>query len=384
MHIAKGKLLYIVIICLVLAVLVLLLSGRTGTEKVPYVIVDCDLGYMNDDALALSMLLKAEEQGKIKLLGVTLEGGNNFISSEFENYGFAVTPQEKNASVFLEAAGRQDIPVIKGTDYPVGYSSENIGELVDFYDHLTYLEDCDTYGAIHFFNDLSSGELTDSDDACDFLISSAKEHKDNIVIFALGPTMNIARAVVKEPSFASDVSAIYYMGGAFGGEYSAVDAESNPVMAVGGANVSPYSEYNACYDAAAFQTCLTAGFPLQYISPGETTADIDQAFVTAQLKDKESDDKIAAMWLDFYENNVQEYPYWDPVAAAAYLKPELISAKHGFVTVNSDRSDEQYALTSFVTEEEYKSLPSDEKDFWGEAYVITDFKDFWTVVLDLL
>ena len=380
----KSIIILAVVLCLAFAAIAFMLPDILTAGKVPYVIVDCDLGYMNDDALALSMLLKAEEEGKIKLLGITLEGGNNFISAEYENYGALVSSQELNAANLLEAAGRQDIPVIKGTDYPMGFGKDNIDSLAGFYEDLSYLEDCDTYGAIHFFTSLSSGELTDSYSACDFLIQSVKEHKDNLVIIALGPVMNIARAVEKEPSFASGVSAIYYMGGAFGDDYPAADAEGAAVTAIGGANVSPYCEYNACYDASAFQTCLTAGFPLQYISPGETTADIDQAYVAAQLEKADKDDKIAALWLDFYENNMQEYPYWDPIVSASFLKPASVSLKHGFVSVNNDRNDEYYAMTSFVPEEKYVLMSDVEKTLWGEAYIITGFSDFWDFVLELL
>ena len=76
-------------------------------EKVPKVILDCDMSYLYDDAMCMYILAQADTLGLIELLGVTVTGGNQFVS-----YG------TNSALVQLEQIGRADIPVYMGTDIP--------------------------------------------------------------------------------------------------------------------------------------------------------------------------------------------------------------------------------------------------------------------------
>ena len=358
-------------------------SGESP-KTIPKVILDCDMGMMNDDMLALSMLLKAEKAGKIELLGITLEGGNNFISADYENYGETQRNQKECAAAFLTRMSREDIPVFTGTDYPMGYNADNIGELSAFYESLRYLQDSDTYGAVHFFQALSNGALTDSDDARDFLISSANRYPGEIVIFAIGPTMNLARAVLRDASFAGNIAAVYYMGGAFGAPYDALDSRSIPVKAIGGANITPYAEYNVCYDALSFEICITAGFPVQIISPGEISEGIDFETVNRLKSANICHDPVAEFWLESYQTYIQEYPYWDPIAVAAFLRPENMQSKERYVRVYTDRTDECYAMTVALNKDEYSLIPTTEKRHFGKAFVISDYTGFWDYAIELL
>jgi inosine-uridine nucleoside N-ribohydrolase len=54
-----------------------------------------------------------------------------------------------------------------------------------------------------------------SDDAVDFLVRTANKHPGEVTIVAIGPLTNIARAILKDPTFPSKVARIVYMGGAF-------------------------------------------------------------------------------------------------------------------------------------------------------------------------
>lgn len=350
----------------------------------PKVILDCDMGTMNDDMLALSLLLKAEEAGQIDLLGITLEGGNTFISADYENYGALQIGQQSCTTDFLACVNREEIPCFGGTDYPAGYDAGNLESLAAFYDALTYLQDSDSYGAVHFYQTPVNGALQDSNDARDFLISSANRYPGQIVIIAIGPTMNLARAVETDASFAEKIAAIYYMGGAFGESYDAFDAQSAPVTAIGGANITPFAEYNACYDACSFEICLTAGFPVQIISPGEVNVGIDREIVNRLDAANASHDQFADLWLESYCSYIQDYPYWDPLAVAAFLEPENMQAEEYYVSVNTDRNDERYAMTSAIDEDAYALLSDAEKSQYGKAFVISGYDGFWDYAIDLL
>lgn len=372
---------------LIVLILILLCFGRAALGETsgacPKVILDCDMGTMNDDMLALSLLLKAEEAGQIDLLGITLEGGNNFISADYENFGALQIDQQSCTADFLACVNREEIPCFGGTDYPIGYEADNLESLAAFYDDLTYLQDGDTYGAVHYFQDFI-GALQDSNDARDFLISSADRYPGQIVIIAIGPTMNLARAVEEDDSFAEKIAAIYYMGGAFGEPYDAFDGQSAPVMAIGGAGITPYAEYNACYDAASFEICLTAGFPVQIILPGEVNVEIDQEIVDQLDAANTGNDLYADLWLESYSSYIQDYPYWDPIAVAAFLEPENMQAEEYYVSVNTDRNDERYAMTSAIDEDGYAHLSDAEKSQYGKAFVISEYDDFWDYAIELL
>ena len=130
------------IIVLFTAILFILLLTGCSNEKnstSDLVILDCDMGVMNDDTLALSMLLQGESHGNFKVIGITLEGGNFFVDASFETDGVLQTSEWNNTNQFLESVGRTDIPVYKGTDYPTGYTRESISDLVSYYENADYL-----------------------------------------------------------------------------------------------------------------------------------------------------------------------------------------------------------------------------------------------------
>lgn len=81
-------------------------EGRTGS--IPKVILDTDIAYLNDDAIAMFMLAQADKAGMLEFLGVTTVGGNVFV------------PEATTAALRqLELIGREDIPVYQGTDEPL-------------------------------------------------------------------------------------------------------------------------------------------------------------------------------------------------------------------------------------------------------------------------
>ena len=360
------------------------LTGAEKTSTQERVILDCDMGVMNDDTLALSMLLQGESHGGFEVIGITLEGGNFFIDASFETDGVLQTGEWNNTNQFLESVGRTDLPIYKGTDYPAGFNEGSISDLAVYYENIDYLPFNDNYGAIHAFENTVSGELCNSDAASDFMIQAVREYPGEVTIIAIGPTMNIARAVEKDPAFAENVKAIYYMGGALGDGYEAETITGKKVYAVEGANVTPYAEYNALYDPNALFECITAGFPKQYIVPAELSIECD-ASVAAGLKAAEGNNAIADRWCKEYDDSLPEYPYWDPLTAFAYLYPEcIVNAEERYVTVNTDRNDDRFGETTAICADEYKALSESEKSMYGRAVVINEMDHFWDKTIELL
>ena len=367
-------------------IFIMLLAGCSDkkTSTPDRVILDCDMGVMNDDTLALSMLLQGESHGNFEVIGITLEGGNFFIDASFETDGVLQTSEWNNTNQFLESVGRTDIPVYKGTDYPAGFTRESISDLASYYENADYLPFNDGYGAIHAFENTIDGTLCDSDAASDFMVKSVREYPGNVVIIAIGPTMNIAKAIEKDPSFAENVKAIYYMGGALGDCYEAETTTGKKVFAVEGANVTPYAEYNVLYDPNALYQCLTAGFPKQYIAPAELSIEYDDS-VVARLKAAEGDNAIADRWCKEYNDTIPGYPFWDPLTAFAYLYPErIVHTEERYITVNTDRNDDRFGETTAICADEYKALSESEKSMYGKAMVINEVEYFWDKTIELL
>lgn len=373
-----------------IAVFVLLLTAafcahRASRSSSPVkVILDCDMGYMNDDVLSLSMLLEAESRGLAEILGITLEGGNNFIDAPYENYGETQFGSSKYTGDFLELIGRTDIPCLRGTDFPGDVDRDRLQELDDFYKGLEYGRFNDGYGAIHFFTSVDPDLLCDGNDAADFLIRSVRENPDEVVIFAIGPTMNIAKAVKQDPDFAPHVKAIYYMGGALGDTLMMENSRGEMTEGIDGANVTPYAEYNVLYDPAAFGTCITAHFPLQYIVPASCNISIDRSVADNFIAHSDGTG-ISGLWAEYYKEYIQDYPYWDPLTVYAFLRPDAISASSvQYVTVNTDRLSECCGQTDGYSTEEYEQLSPERRSLCGRAEVIFEMEGFWDYTIDLL
>ena len=279
---------------------------------------------------------------------------------------------------------REDLPVFPGTDFPKGTDESSLGELSAFYEGLRYLTDSDSYGAVHFYENLSSGALNDENSARDFLLASANKYPGRVTVIAIGPVMNIARAVEADPAFAKKIASVWYMSGAFSAPYASAYADGEPVQAVGGANITPFAEYNACYDASSLKTCLTAGFPVQVLMPGEISAALDEETVARLESENAGRDGLAGAWLERYAVSLPDYPYWDPVTAMAFLQSENLTKEECYVTVCTDRNDPHYAMTSSVTPAEYALLSEEEQAGYGKAFVGREYRDFWAPAVRLL
>ena len=348
------------------------------------VILDCDMGYMNDDALSLSMLLQAEKRGLVEVLGITLEGGNNFIDAPYENYGETQFGSAKHTEDFLAALDRTDIPFYRGTDLPSGIKREGMRALGDFYNSLTYCKFDADYGALHSFDSVDVKQLCDCGDAADFLLRSVRENPDEVVLFVIGPSMNVAKAVQQDADFAPHVKAVYFMGGALGDTCRMENSRSEMVEGIDGANTTPYAEYNVFYDPVAFATCLAAPFPRRVILPGSCNIPIDRSVADSFIA-RSDGNKISQLWAEHWKDTLQDYPFWDPMTVYSFLCPEAVTRSAvQYVTVNTDRNSEFFGQTEGYDSEEYEKLSPEEQARCGLAEVIFETEGFWDYTIDLL
>ena len=302
---------------------------------VPKVILDCDMTYLYDDAMCMCILVQADSLGLIDLLGVTITGGNQFVS-----YG------TNSALVQLERIGRSDIPVYMGTDIPINgvRDLEAQAEIIGRIDRYGSMHHFDEYVEPERYHDLGSYyerkwgySETDPQDlnSVDFMIEQAAKYPGEVTIISVGAATNIAMACEKDASFAANTAGIIYMGTIIEGE----------------GTYTPYADFNVFYDAEAFDICLKSAFPSQTVIPHDAamTAVLNKAVF--DLMDAKNDTLISSLWLDnWYSHYRRDTNYksscQDAIAAVVLLNPNVIQDERMLsLEINTDADSPEYGRT---------------------------------------
>ncbi len=288
------------------------------TDSATMVIVDADLTYMNDDAYALLELLQADKMGYLKLLGVCAAGGNALAA-----------PTAYDECAMLQHFHRTDIPVVMGADVPLKgfinmdslYSDLETKPYRGAYAYLSdYTDDFDKVKGVlstteGFYEAPKNRPIEES--AWDFMIRQVKEHPGQVTIVALGGTTNVAKAILKDSTFAKKAAGIVYMGGTF----------DVPGRAL------PHLEFNWWYDPYATNICLNAGWKRQLVVPRDAAMSCRKGRDVYELyKQYDSTDishAIVEHLAPIYENNMVEIPpfSWDQITVAAWLCPDLVERR---------------------------------------------------------
>ncbi|WP_171179389.1 nucleoside hydrolase [Ruegeria sp. HKCCD8929] len=148
-------------------------------------IIDTDPGI--DDAMAIAYAAAAPE---IDLIGLTTIFGNTHVHQS-----------SRNARYLLHRLGL-DLPVAEGAHLPYGADTYQPSDFVHGPEGFGDLTDIPQIGANH---DLSAAE---------YLAETARQHKGELVVCAIGPLTNIADAMRLDPEFAGNLKRLVIMGGA--------------------------------------------------------------------------------------------------------------------------------------------------------------------------
>lgn len=173
------------------------------------VIVDTDLGFASDDAMALLILLQSET---VDLLGVTVVTGNDWLEQEVAN-----------ALRLLEIAGRSDVPVFAGSEIPLLNTQEEtnrreilFGETSDGGYKGAWREGGPGPRDVSPPDGKFAEEKAEPTHAVNFIIETIHRHPGEVVLAAIGPLTNVALALAKDPSIAPLAKEIIIMGGGIG------------------------------------------------------------------------------------------------------------------------------------------------------------------------
>ncbi|MEP4036470.1 nucleoside hydrolase [Pseudophaeobacter sp.] len=252
-------------------------------------IIDTDPGI--DDAMAIFYAAAAPE---ISLLGLTTIFGN--VTTEIAT---------RNALRLLEAADLQ-VPVAEGARVPLSLPP--------------FKPSAQVHGA-QGFGDIPAAEPKGAplaEEAADFLIRMAREHKGELVLCPIGPLTNIALAIQRDPEFVKNLKRIVIMGGSL----------------EEGGNITPHAEANIYHDPDAADVVFGSGAELVMVGLDVThqilCTKADFTAIAAQSPELGGMlQSMSEFYLRFYETvgKFDGCSLHDPAAVIACSHPQLFQVK---------------------------------------------------------
>ncbi|TDD81663.1 nucleoside hydrolase, partial [Actinomadura rubrisoli] len=334
------------------------------------VIVDTDMGQLNDDAIAMFMLHNAAPRN---LLGVTVVAGNTWAE---EGTAYALRQ--------LELIGERHVPVVMGAPEPLNAArAQQLPAEEKLFGNVEYM------GAFGHKRPPSYLQLANAPyggypkakpspmAAADFIVQQVKKYPGQVTLFVLGPATNVALAVKTHPEIVPLVKEVIYMGGA-------IDIPGN---------TSPAAEFNWWFDPQAIKMALRTPFKRQTIVPNDIA---ERVFYT-----KKEYDRIVAgpqtplkkMFKDLhgprFDRNPQSSSFvWDSLTAAIYLQPSIATkVEERFIDVD-DTYGPDYGRAIGYTESRRRSF-SDPGNFPAGTQKVRILFDinrdaFWNLYIDLM
>lgn len=252
-------------------------------------IIDTDPGI--DDAMAIFYAAAAPD---IELLGLTTIFGN-----------VTTKTATRNALRLLEAAGL-DLPVAHGAEVPL---------VLPPFTPSAHVHGAEGFGDIPAATPKGTPV---AEDAADFLIRMAREHKGELVLCPIGPLTNIAHAIQRDPEFARNVQRIVIMGGSL----------------EEGGNITPHAEANIYHDPHAADVVFASGARVEMVGLDVThrilcTTD-DFGVIATQSPDLGGMlQEMSVFYLHFYETvgKFDGCSLHDPAAVIACSHPHLFEKR---------------------------------------------------------
>ncbi|MFI0976905.1 nucleoside hydrolase [Streptomyces sp. NPDC021093] len=284
------------------------------------VVLDVDMGELNDDAATMFMLAKAKN---VDVLGVTVVSGNTWVEE-----GTAYSLRQ------LELIGRTDIPVVMGAGEPLMPGrQERLGAEHALYGNPSYGGAFDSKRPPAYdklakppYGGYPRTRPKKDTAAADFIVEQVKRYPNQVTVFADGPATNLALAVRTHPEIVPLIKEVIYMGGAF----------DKP------GNTTPAAEFNWWFDPESARISLRTPFRKQTIVPDDAAQHV--------VYGKKEYDRIVAgketpikkifkdlQGPEFAKNPKATFLLWDAITAAVFLDPAVAKRTDvRYVDVNAD------------------------------------------------
>ena len=281
------------------------------------VIIDQDTS--GPGASNLQAILLALQSPDVEVLGITVESGDAWQEEEVAH-----------ALRMLELVGRTDVPVYRGSTYPLVNTREATKRWEGMYGKLAYkgawMEDWPDYSTVYRPRYHAPDVIPPMPEgaprthaaegtAVDFLIREVHRYPGEITIMGLGPFTNIALAVRLDDDFAKLAKEFVLMGAGLNPIAPKTDEFSLQYI------YSPRSNFNFRWDPEAAKIALHGGWKRVVVVP--TDATVETAFTPEILKAIQAEKSPAAKYIAAYP--YLKLPMWDELTVAVWLSPKLIT-----------------------------------------------------------
>lgn len=283
------------------------------------ILIDTDAG--SDDLMAVALLLS---QPGVAIDAITVVNGLAHVDAGARNMGR-----------LLDLAGRKRVPVFRGRNGPLRGSAEFPAEWRKIADDLP---------GVTLPPALRPPE---SKRAADYLVERLRNAATPIQILALGPLTNIAEALERDRSLAAHIREIVIMGGA-------VHVPGN--LQDGGVfhTNNSTAEWNIFIDPMAARIVFRSGVPIRLIALDATNkVHIGPEFLREFESMLESKDvsplgRVVTEVLKADRETIDAgiFYAWDPLAAAALLRPSIVKTAAMHIVIKEDAPQEGRTMAS--------------------------------------
>jgi inosine-uridine nucleoside N-ribohydrolase len=278
-------------------------------------IVDTDAG--SDDFMAVSLLLS---DPSTEIDAITVVNGVAHVHAG-----------ERNMGRLLDLAGRTRVPVFAGRNKPLRGNAEFPAEWRKISDDLAGVPLP------------AASRMSERTPAADYLVERLRNAREPVQILALGPLTNIAEALGREPSAAAHIREIVIMGGA-------VRVPGN--LQDGGVfhTNNSTAEWNIFIDPMAARIVFHSGAPIRLIALDATNkVKIGPEFLHQfDSRPLTPVGRVVSGLLEADKEVIDQglFYAWDPLAAAALLKPGIVKTVPMHITIKEDAPEEGRTLAA--------------------------------------
>lgn len=280
------------------------------------IIIDQDTS--GPGASNLQAILLALQSPDVELLGVTVESGDAWQDEEVAH-----------VLRMLELIGRTDVPVYRGSTYPLVNTMEATKRWEEMYGKLAYkgawMESWPDYSTVYrpayhapnVIPPMKEGEPhthAAEGSAADFLVREVHKYPGEVTIMGLGPFTNIALAVRLDDDFAALAKEFVLMGAGLNPIAPKTDEFSLQFLD------TPRMNFNFRWDPEAAKVALHAGWKHILVVPTDATT--ETAFSAQMLDAIKTETTPAAKYIAAYP--YLKLPMWDELTVAVWLSPALI------------------------------------------------------------
>jgi pyrimidine-specific ribonucleoside hydrolase len=234
-------------------------------------------------------------------------------------------------ALLLDFAGRGSVPVFPGRNAPLRGNAEFPADWRKISDDLGRYVPPSRFRSSHIRKR-----------AADYLVERLRNAREPVQILALGPLTNIAEALERDHSIARNIREIVLMGGA-------VRVPGNPKDGGVFHTENSTAEWNIFIDPLAASIVFRSGVPIRLIALDATNkVHIGPEFLRELQKALTPLGRSVAEVLDSDREQINAgiFYAWDPLAAAALLRPGIVKTVAMHIDIKQDAPQDGRTVAS--------------------------------------